>query len=49
MGRISFQKRERNEAAGKEANGQRKLEKSGQAVSPSQTTPEIVELAGPKF
>jgi hypothetical protein len=50
MGRISFQKRQKEMKRQEkrqmkaEKRAQRKLEKSGQAVSPSETTPEIVEL-----
>jgi hypothetical protein len=51
MGRISFQKRQKEMKRQEkrqmkaEKRAQRKLEKSSQAVSPSETTPEIVELA----
>lgn len=50
MGRISFQKRQKEMKRQEkrqmkaEKRAQRKLEKSGQA-SPSETAPEIVELA----
>ena len=51
MGRISFQKRQKEMKRQEkrqmkaEKRAQRKLEKGGQAVSPSEPTPEIVELA----
>jgi len=49
VGRISFQKRqeemERQEKMKVEKGAQRKIEKSGQPVSPSEAAPEAVKLA----